>query len=655
MTTDGHAEGAYNTTIGFIEDVTQLGTEENAARIGGFNSFLDGNDELTDDITPFTSTAADQLRVHSVGVRNAYGVVTDPDGVPYATMNNDQNVPGVGTPSDRFYRLQQFGNYGFRQDFDPDAGPVGSLNDRDGNGNETPFVQLPGVGEDVGEAGFAETQNVTSITAEDTYAGTQYDVNNPNGSLGPSAAVGGVDFNTNNDLLLRWHQDAFIGRWTFQDVVSVDTDTGEVVRIAHGFNRSLEIVRDPFGNILVSETPLGDTERANIHLIQGVRSRAGETHLIEFLNQTDSDWSDRSAWGGDFNDDGSFDAPFLISDDLKLVPHQWGDQQYDVTINRAVANLTITLDQDATINNLLLGNELQLTVGSELTVEDTLAINDFGVLKGNGLVNGNVESAGTLAAGDSVGSIDIVGDLTHSGTLQVEIDAGDSFDQLSVSGVADLSGVIQTLIGTFEPEQGQVFDVLTASSIVDSGLELPASAPFLYSVVTLSETTQALRLIAGDVGVVGDVNGDGDVNELDITAFLPLWRTSDPDGDLNFDGVVDLGDVGVLHQALAVAGVNLSITVPEPPSTVIISAAAFGACALGTAIPPKKCLPSLNGFSNLNQPVTKEIDRDATFHIECRSSISQAHAWFHPCGTAGRDRHHRDLDRLIVAGCASCS
>lgn len=475
MTTDGHAEGAYNTTIGFIEDVTQLGTAANAARLGGPNTFLNAGNELTDNTTPFTSTAADKFRVHSVGVRNAFGVVTDPDGVSYATMNNDQNIPGIGTPSELFFRLQRYGNYGFRQDYDPDAGPVGFLDDRDGNDNETPFVEFSGVGDGPGEAGFSETKNVASITAEGVVP--SYNPDLPNGSLGPSAAVGGVDFNTNNGLMLGYHKDAFIGRWNQGDIVAVDIDTGEVERIAHGFNRALEVVRDPFGNILLSEAPSGDTDRARIFLIQGVRARPGQSHLIEFLNQIDSDWSNRSAWGGDFNDDGFFDAPFRINPDDKIVPHQWGDQRYDVTINRQIANLTITLDQDAHIINLLLGNELRLTAGNTLTVDENLILTRFGVLKGNGMIAGNVVSAGTVAVGDSTGQITIDGGLHQTGELVFEIAGLSDLDQLIVTGEVDLSGTLDiVLLSGYEPGTGDTFDLVTASSIVDSGLLLRGEA-----------------------------------------------------------------------------------------------------------------------------------------------------------------------------------
>ena len=42
---------------------------------------------------------------------------------------------------------------------------------------------------------------------------------------------------------------------------------------------------------------------------------------------------------------------------------------------------------------------------------------------------------------------------------------------------------------------------------------------------------------------IGDFNGDGTVNTLDVLAFLNAWAASDPRADINGDGTVNTLDV----------------------------------------------------------------------------------------------------------------
>jgi hypothetical protein len=46
-----------------------------------------------------------------------------------------------------------------------------------------------------------------------------------------------------------------------------------------------------------------------------------------------------------------------------------------------------------------------------------------------------------------------------------------------------------------------------------------------------------------EVRLLGDVNGDGDVNVLDLLMLLARWGSSEPEGDVNNDGVVTVIDV----------------------------------------------------------------------------------------------------------------
>jgi hypothetical protein len=83
-------------------------------------------------------------------------------------------------------------------------------------------------------------------------------------------------------------------------------------------------------------------------------------------------------------------------------------------------------------------------------------------------------------------------------------------------------------------------------------------------------------------GIAGDVNQDGAVNSLDVTAFVAGWKTIGyvgdfakyTHGDLNLDGRTNLTDAFLLHEALAAQGAAfpfeaLNGLVPEPSSAAL--------------------------------------------------------------------------------------
>jgi len=101
-------------------------------------------------------------------------------------------------------------------------------------------------------------------------------------------------------------------------------------------------------------------------------------------------------------------------------------------------------------------------------------------------------------------------------------------------------------------------------------------------------------------GVAGDVNQSGSLTQAGIDTFVANWlaeklngvrvgdMTTILKGDLNFDGVTDLGDLAVLHAAIDGAGSGSSFNltglnglgVPEPAaiSLLVICISCFGAC-----------------------------------------------------------------------------
>ncbi len=55
-----------------------------------------------------------------------------------------------------------------------------------------------------------------------------------------------------------------------------------------------------------------------------------------------------------------------------------------------------------------------------------------------------------------------------------------------------------------------------------------------------------LCIEADDLGVPGDINGDGIVNGIDLAYILADWGTANPRSDLNSDGIVNGVDLGTL-------------------------------------------------------------------------------------------------------------
>jgi glucose/arabinose dehydrogenase len=165
------------------------------------------------------------------------------------------------------------------------------------------------------------------------------------------------------------------------------------------------------------------------------------------------------------------------------------------------------------------------------------------------------------------------GDPNSSGTstrddffqLQLELPPGVSLPDRIWSIAEDEAGELYILVG---PRRDDVFEV------------------------SPGETDGAIyKLVPSAVvpnGVVGDVNQDEFVDAGDITSLKAGWYTTGhptpldqyTHGDLNFDGITDLKDMFILHNALLSAGTEGAAldefkgNIPEP-SSIVISLLAF--------------------------------------------------------------------------------
>ena len=120
------------------------------------------------------------------------------------------------------------------------------------------------------------------------------------------------------------------------------------------------------------------------------------------------------------------------------------------------------------------GGTTTLASGATLDVgTNAVDLINAAVLTGVGMVNGDViNTAGTVAPGSSPGIMTISGNYTQglNGSLAIDVQdpgltAGADYDQLIIGGSAALNGnLFVTLLGGYEPPQGQTYDILTYTS-----------------------------------------------------------------------------------------------------------------------------------------------------------------------------------------------
>lgn len=140
-----------------------------------------------------------------------------------------------------------------------------------------------------------------------------------------------------------------------------------------------------------------------------------------------------------------------------------------------------------------------------------------GQLQGNGSISGEVVVGpdGIVSAGHSPGHLQVGGYDQNGGTMVVDIsgyapgpvagEPGHDWIEVTGSGTATLSGVLDIRLDNFVPASGSAFAVLTATSVtVDGFLELTESADGLptgmfwdYRIVPWGSGGQALELFTG--------------------------------------------------------------------------------------------------------------------------------------------------------------
>jgi glucose/arabinose dehydrogenase len=251
----GNNEAAYNGTISWIEDLTQLSGDTDTENLAGFDTPA-GNGQGADgwhlDTRPFTSTDTGKLRVYSTGARNPFGLTiegADRDGDVWFSMNQKEEQTQGGVLPDELHHTFQYADHGFPKWYQTDGEMRNALEI-----GPTPPNTAPEQAADVDVQLDPLDDNITNWKTDPTATGAGYfDPDNsvtPIATFGIHASADGLDFYYGNNQT--FNGDIFISRFSYGDVVSVDPVTGEVASVVSGMQFPLAVLRVP-GGLLLSD------------------------------------------------------------------------------------------------------------------------------------------------------------------------------------------------------------------------------------------------------------------------------------------------------------------------------------------------------------------------------------------------------------------
>ncbi len=178
-------------------------------------------------------------------------------------------------------------------------------------------------------------------------------------------------------------------------------------------------------------------------------------------------------------------------------------------IKRGTGNLLLTGSMESSTDDdvKFIVEEGTLTVNGDLTTTDgtLMEIKDNGTLKGNGKVGKVSTSGGTLAPGTSPGKLTVNSlTLDATNTVEFELDgpvAGTSYDQIESSGAIDIADATLSLIPGYTPSAGQVFTIITGTSVTGTFKDLSNNSTIAINGLTFrvnySPTTVTLTYVSG--------------------------------------------------------------------------------------------------------------------------------------------------------------
>ncbi len=168
-----------------------------------------------------------------------------------------------------------------------------------------------------------------------------------------------------------------------------------------------------------------------------------------------------------------------------------------------------------------------LVVASVGSIESpNIVVTAMGELAGNGDLIGNVQNNGRVSSGASIGALRVDGGYSQNaaGELLIELADNSTFDQLLVTGEAELGGSLKVaLLDDFIPAAGSLFEVLHADGGVFNEFAttmLPALSTNLEWNVIYSNFAVLLEVTSA---LPGDYNQNGVVDAADYV----VWRKND--------------------------------------------------------------------------------------------------------------------------------
>ncbi len=256
-------ETAYNGAVNFIGDLTLLSSDTTTTNIAGFSIT-----NYQTDTQAFTSSDAGKLRVFSTGFRNNYGLAVDRSDELWVSMNQQgPNTQGEPNRPDELHHTSYRDDHGFAK-----------ANDEVGDWKTNA---------DAIDAGFFSQTSVAPVA-----------------TLGSNSSSNGFDFLPMSGVPVELRGDVLIARRQPNDVWIVDPSTGATNVFASGFNRPMDVLRDPFGNMLIAEGAFGGGRlfRVNSAFVSGLLGDYDNSGTLDSI-----DWTFfRSHWGtldADLNSD----------------------------------------------------------------------------------------------------------------------------------------------------------------------------------------------------------------------------------------------------------------------------------------------------------------------------------------------------------------
>lgn len=220
----------------------------------------------------------------------------------------------------------------------------------------------------------------------------------------------------------------------------------------------------------------------------------------------------------------------------------------------ATGDLTITNDSNLSVNSgATVESQTNITSGSDDIVLPSVADDISGVIP---LALGPTPPPTIIAPTidihanltpirDGIGVMNTSGMLTihPTGTLRINAEADGMSSQLNHTGDLEIIGNIQiTPINGYQPQLGDSFTIATVNGTINS---LPTQAlgnagdGQAYAINAVGNQVIASVVVACPV----DLNMDGSLNFLDISAFLAAYAAADPIADQNDDGSYNFLDV----------------------------------------------------------------------------------------------------------------